>query len=390
MKDMNKETLKEMTEIVNENGLEGMLEVFRILLNEAMLCDRSQALGANPYERCDTRQGYANGFKSKRLQTRMGETEVQVPQVRGELDFYPSCLDKGMRSERSLKLALAEMYLQGVSTRKVTKIMQKLCGFKVTSAQVSRIVQELDGALEAWRNQPLGAFPYVTLDARYEKVRVDGKVRDCAILIAIGIDPEGKRSVLGVSVALSEAEVHWRSFLESLQLRGLRGLKLFVSDAHPGLKSALTSVFPSVLWQRCQFHLQQNAQQYITKQSLKKEVASTIRRIFTAEDRNEADRLLKDAVVKYSDSQTKLAEWMEENIPEGLTVLDCHEDHRKKLRTSNGLERLNREIKRRTRVVGIFPNEASLLRLVSALLSEQDDEWSTHSPRYLNMDFSTE
>lgn len=390
MRYTNENTLKEMTQIVNENGIEGMLEVFRILLNEAMLRDRSQALGANPYERSDTRQGYANGFKPKTIQTRMGQTEVQIPQVRGDVDFYPACLDKGMRSERSLKLALSEMYLQGVSTRKTKKIMQKLCGYEVTSSQVSRVTQELDGALDAWRNQPLGAFPYVILDARYEKVRIDGKVRDCAVLIAIGINSEGKRSVLGVNVALSEAEVHWRSFLESLQLRGLRGLKLFVSDAHPGLKAALRSVFPSVLWQRCQFHLQQNAQQYITKQSLKKEVAATIRRIFTAEDRDQADRFLKEAVGKYSDSQKKLAEWMEENVPEGLSVFDFPEEHRKQLRTSNGLERLNREIKRRTRVVGIFPNEDSLLRLVSALLNEQDDEWSTYSHCYINMNISIE
>ncbi len=390
MEHIKNNTLKEMTQIVNENGIEGMLEVFRVLLNEAMLCDRSQALGANPYERSDTRQGYANGFKAKTIQTRMGQTQVQIPQVRGDIDFYPSCLDKGLRSEKSLKLAFCEMYIQGVSTRKTKKIMQKFCGLEVTSSQVSRATQALDGALEVWRNRPLGEFPYVILDARYEKVRVDGKVRDCAVLIAIGIDPKGKRSVLGVSVALSEAEVHWRSFLESLQLRGLRGLKLFVSDAHPGLKAALKSVFPSVLWQRCQFHLQQNAQQYITKQSLKKEVASRIRRIFTAENRDEANRLLKEAVEKYSESQKKLAEWMEENIPEGLAVFDFPEEHRKQLRTSNGLERLNREIKRRTRVVGIFPNEASLLRLVSALLNEQDDEWSTHSHPYLNMKVSTE
>ena len=390
MKHIKDDTFKEMMQIVNENGIEGMLEVFRVLLNEAMLCDRSQALGAKPYERSDTRQGYRNGFKPKTIQTRMGQTQVQVPQVRGDIDFYPSCLEKGIRSERSLKVALSEMYLQGVSTRKVNKIMQTLCGYEVTSSQVSRVTQELDEALDAWRNRPLGAFPYVILDARYEKARVDGKVRDCAVLIAIGIDPEGKRSVLGVSVALSEAEVHWRSFLESLQRRGLRGLELFVSDAHPGLKAALTSVYPSVLWQRCQFHLQQNAQQYITKQSLKKEVAATMRRIFTAENRNEADRLLKEAVGKYSVSQKKLAEWMEENIPEGLSVFDFPEKHRMQLRTSNGLERLNREIKRRTRVVGIFPNEASLLRLVSALLNEQDDEWSTHAHPYLNMNITTE
>ncbi len=390
MKYINETVLKEMTEIINENGLEGMLDVFRILLNEAMLCDRSHVLGANPYERSNARQGYANGFKPKTIQTRIGETKVQIPQVRGEVEFYPSCLEKGLRSEKSIKLALSEMYIQGVSTRRTEKIMKKFCGFKVTSSQVSRVTQELDGALESWRNRPLGAFPYLILDARYEKVRIDHRVQSCAVLIAIGIDPEGKRSILGVSVSLSEAEVHWRSFLESLQKRGLRGLMLTVSDDHPGLGAALQSVLPSVLWQRCQFHLQQNAQQYITKQSLKKEVAGTIRRIFTAEKRSEADRLLKEAVDKYSESQKKLSEWMEGNIPEGLAVFAIPEEHRKKLRTTNGLERLNREVKRRTRVVGIFPNEASLLRLVSALLNEQDDEWITQLKPYVNMNLSTE
>ena len=305
------------------------------------------------------------------------------------MDFYPSALEKGIRSEQALKLALAEMYVQGVSTRKVSAIVEQLCGTTVSSTQVSQCAAKLDAELQAWRNRPLGAFPYLVLDARYEKVRHDGQLLDCAVLIALGIDPDGKRTILGVSVALSEAEVHWRHFLQSLQQRGLHGVQFIVSDDHPGLGAARTAVFPSVPWQRCQFHLQQNAQAYVPRLDQRAEVADAIRSVFDSPDRPAAEHRLKEVVAPYANSAPKLAAWMEENLPQGLTVFALPPAHQRRLRTSNALERVNQELKRRTRVAGLFPNEASLLRLVSALLNETSDEWETGKV-YLNMENQTQ
>ena len=256
--------------------------------DEAMRQERSHALQAQPYERTETRQGHANGFKPKTLATRLGPIQFRVPQVRGEVDFYPSALDKGIRSEQALKLALAEMYVQGVSTRKVSAIVEQLCGHSVSSTQVSQCAAQLDAQLEIWRTRPLGCFPYVFIDARYEKVRQGGSVLDCAVLIALGVGSDGKRSILGVSVALSEAEVHWRSFLSTLQKRGLHGVQLLISDDHAGLGAARTAVFPAVPWQRCQFHLQQNAQAYVPRLDQRAEVAQTIRSVFDCPDRASA------------------------------------------------------------------------------------------------------
>jgi transposase-like protein len=308
---------------------------------------------------------------------------VAVPQTRG-VEFYPSALEKGVRSERALKLAVAEMYVQGVSTRKVAAITEQLCGLEVTSSQVSRAAEALDEELEKWRARPLGETPYLILDARYEKVRHGGQVVSCAVLVAIGIDTQGKRSVLGVSVSLSEAEAHWRDFLASLQARGLHGVKLVVSDAHAGLREALAARLTGVPWQRCQFHLAKNALAYVPRPSMQPEVSASLRAIFDAPDRSEADRQLDLAVKKYRAVAPKLAEWLEANVPEGLTVFALPPGHRRRLRTSNMLERLNEEIRRRTRVAGLSPNEGSALRLVSAVLMEISEGWES-GRNYLTM-----
>ena len=377
--------LNDLVAMLSTEGFDGMSEAVIVLLNEAMKLDRERHLKATPYERNSARQGYANGFKPKTLQTRLGSLPLAIPQVRqSDTAFYPACLEKGQRSERALKTALAEMYIQGVSTRKVKAVTEKLCGYEVGSTQVSRITQELDGPMKKWRDRPLGQFLYLILDARYEKVRHAGQVIDNAVLIAFGIDALGKRHVLGVSVSLSEAEVHWRAFLESLIKRGLHGVEMIISDAHSGLKAARQAVFPSVPWQRCQFHLQKNASSYVPKQSLKKGVAKDIRDIFNAPNEAEAQRLLKMSLAKYTQTVPKLADWMESNITEGFAVFACPEAYWKKLRTSNLAERINKEIKRRTRVVSIFPNEEACLRLVSALLIEQDEEW-TQAKVYLTI-----
>jgi putative transposase len=253
----------------------------------------------------------------------------------------------------------------------------------LSSAQVSRAAAKLDEGLRAWRERPLGETPYLFLDARYEKVRLEGRIVDCAVLIAVGIEASGKRRVLGCEVATSEAEINWRRFLESLLARGLKGVTLIIADDHAGLKAARRAVLPSVPWQRCQFHLQQNAGALTTRQEARKTVAAQMRAIFNAPDRTEAERLLKAALTLWCKEHPKLAEWAETAIPESLTVFDFPAAHRIRLRTTNGLERINRELRRRTRVASIFPNPDSCLRLVSALLAELDDEWMTGKV-YLN------
>ena len=367
------------------NGLDGAGEALRILVNEASKLERNHYLQARPNERTDARVDYANGYKPKTIMTRVGELTFDVPQVRNS-GFYPSALEKGSRTEQALNIALAEMYVQGVSTRKVITILQALLGPEVSlsSTQVSRAAEQLDVGLAAWRERPLEETPYVFLDARYERIREGGQLIDCAVLVAIGITQNGLRRVLGVSVAFSEAEVHWREFLDSLIRRGLRGVKLIVADAHAGLNAARRATLPSVPWQRCQFHLQQNAQSYVTRLEQKKPVAQRIRAIFNAPDRAEADRLLKQAIQSWASDAPKLAQWAEQNLPEGFSVFDLPFAQRVRLRTTNALERINRELKRRTRVASIFPNAASCLRLVSALLAEYDEDWMT-SKIYLNL-----
>jgi transposase-like protein len=346
----------ELLEQIASQGLDFIPELVRVLVNAAMRAERENYLGAEPYQRSRERQGHANGYKPKTVQTRMGDITFAIPQVR-ESGFYPQAREKGQRSERALTLTLAEMYVQGVSTRKVKAVVEQLCGSVVSSSTVSWAATALDETLQAWRNRPLGEMTYLFLDAHYEKVRQDGQVRDAVILIAAGVDQAGKRHLLGVSVSLGEQEIHWRTFLQSLVARGLCGIQLITSDDHAGLKAARIAVFGGVPWQRCQFYLQQNASAYVPRMDMRVEVAADLRTIFNAPDR--------------------LADWMEKNIPEGLTVFAFPVKHQRKLRTSNPIERLNREIRRRTAVVSIFPNEAACLRLISAVLMEYDEEWQT-------------
>lgn len=373
-----------LLEQVAEQGLSVLPELVRIVINTAMQAEREQYLGAAAYERTDSRRGHANGYKAKTVTTQVGPVTFDVPQVR-EGGFYPEALERGLRTERALLTTLAEMYVQGVSTRKVAAITEQLCGTAIFSAQVSRAAALLDEELSAWRSRPLGRCPFLFLDARYEKVRQGGQVRDAAVLLAVGVNDQGKREVLGVSVSLGEHEVHWRAFLKDLQSRGLSGVGLVVSDDHLGLKAARQAVFGGLPWQRCQFHLQQNAQAYVPRQALKAEVAADIRAVFNAADRPAAELLLKQTVARYAVTAPKLADWLETNIPEGLTVFDRPAHQRRLLRTVNGLERLNREIRRRTRVAVLFPNEVSCLRLATAIVMEVSEEWQTGRV-YLRLD----
>src|SRR4029079_465024 len=291
-------------------------------------------------------------------------------------------LERGSRSEKALRLALAEMYVQGVSTAKVTKITEELCGCEISSSDVSRATALWDEDLAKWRQRPLAAMKYLILDARYEKVRHGGQVRDCAVLTAIGVDATGHRSILGVSVSLSEAEVHWREFFKSLLARGLHGVELIVSDAHAGLQDARRACFHGVPWQRCQFHLLHNALAHVPREEMKHEVMEDLKSVFDSADQRSAEERLERVVQKYQSSAPALAAWMEANVPEGLAVFALPASHRRRMRTTNVLERLNRELKRHTRVATLFPNEAALLRLVTGVMIELSDEWET-TKRYV-------
>ena len=375
--------LTTVIEALSSNSSDGMKTLLETVLNAAMRAERDKALRAAPYERTEERQGHANGFKPKVLNSRMGSLELQIPQARG-IAFYPGSLEKGLRSERALKLAVAEMYLKGVSTRKVEAITHELCGLEISSSQVSRMTKELDEEFESFRNRKLGIFKYLFLDALYLKIRHNGTVIDQSVFIAYGVNAFGRREIVGVSVSLSEAEVHWREFLKSLQQRGLSGLELITSDDHAGLRAALRSVFPSVKWQRCQFHLSQNAQQYVPKKSLREEVAGAMRDIFNSSTLAAAEQMIKEVSSRFAKSAPEFSVWLEENACEGLTCYQFPKKHRKRIRTNNGVERINREVKRRTRVAVLFPNGASALRLVTSVLMEIHDEWVT-GKTYLDM-----
>ncbi len=388
MQDRNDSIVADLMEQLIETGPDGMAGVFTALFNLAMRVEREQHLGARAYERTPERGGYANGFKPKRLDTAAGTLKLQVPKSRGgETPFYPQSLERGRRSTRAVMLAIAQMYIQGVSTRDVEKVMAEFGLESLSSSQVSRAAALLDEELEAWRTRPLGPFPYLFLDARYEKMRVGGVVRDVAILSAIGIGEDGKRSVLGLSVALSEAEIHWRDFIRSLTDRGLHGVRFITSDDHAGLGIARKAVLPGAAWQRCQFHLARNAIHHAPTLAIRKAIGRQLRAVWNAVDLAGAEAELARIVAAYADSAPKLAQWLERNVPEGLAVFSLPEAHRRRMRTANPIERaIQQELKRRTRKIRVFPNEASLERLATAILVEIDEQWIAADRAYLTME----
>jgi transposase-like protein len=361
-------------------------KILAAIYDQAMIAEREAHLCAGSYERSESRDGYANGFKPRSLQTRVGRLSLHIPQVRGSnTKFYPKCLDRGTRSERAIMLTAAEMYIHGVSTRRVEAVFQAMGIDNYSAEQVSNASKILDEELIKWRTRRITqCVKVIYVDATYQKVRIDGVAVNLATFIVTGILEDGHRTILAVDSDISEAELHWRRVFRELIDRGLRGVKLIVSDAHEGLAAARQAVFSGVPWQRCQLHLQQNAQAYITKRSLKEQVASDIRAIFNASSMDEAKRLLDIMVEKYAKDQQKLSAWMRDNIPKGLTVFMFPKHMRKKLRTNNIEERINRSIKARTRIISVFPNQMLQLRLVSAICMEISDDWETGTT-YLNV-----
>lgn len=380
----NKYVIQEILEEFARTGIGQLKESLENLFNQLMIAERENFVGASPYERTPARHGHCNGFKEKKLLTRTGELALKIPQVRGE-QFYPSCLEKGEKVEQALKQVLAEAYVQGVSTRKMKQITEELCGKEISSTQVSRFGAVLDEEVKKFKERSLGSYTYLFLDAQYEKVRHEGTVRSLAVLKAVGVTPDGAREVLSVSCSLSEAEVHWRNFLEDLIRRGMHGIKMVTSDQHSGLTAALRAVLPSVPWQRCLFHLAQNAGSYAPHAGMKEECCQAVREIYGAISREEAKMRLDRIVERLKFKANRFCTWLEESFVEGLTFYQFPQDHWKKIRTVNIVERLNQEQKRRTRVVRLFPSVESCERLVVTIGMRTNEEWSSSGRIYLKM-----
>jgi putative transposase len=346
-------------------------------------------VGAEPYERAAGRTGHRNGYKPRTLTTRVGTLELRVPQDR-EGTFSTELFRRYQRTEQALVVTLLEMYVQGVSTRKVATITEQLCGTSFSKSQVSALAGRLDATLTAWRERPLTAarYPYLTVDARYEHVRVDGRVVSQGVLIVAGVRDDGRRELLAVEVADTESEATYQELFRQLKTRGLQGVALVTSDDHAGLRAAIARHFQGASWQRCQVHFARNAQGRVGAKH-RAQLGEDLRAIFAAPDAVQARATAQRCSERWRPSHPTLAAQLEEDLEACLACYAVPAAHRLRVRTTNGLERVNQELKRRTRVVRIFPNRAALLRLVTALAMEQSEEWVS-GRRYLDMDLLRE
>ena len=357
-------------------------------LQEVLEAEMNEALGAGRGERTAQRLGYRAGYYSRGLVTRIGKLELRVPRDR-EGRFSTELFERYQRSEKALVSALAEMYVQGVSTRKVKAITEELCGHTFSASTISRINKSLDTMLRRCAQRRLEEpYPYVILDARYEKVRLDGVIQSQAVFIAIGINWEGRRQVLGVELSNRESSSSWKEFLKGLKTRGLNGVEFVVSDDHAGLKRAVRELLPEAVWQRCYVHFLRNALDYLPRKA-DDDCRQELRWLYDRRNLKEAQQDLQAWLKRWEKRYAKLTDWVEENIGETLNFYRLPRQHHKHLKSTNMLERLNEEVKRRTRVVRIFPNPASCLRLVRALCAETHEAW-LEDHRYLNMDYLKE
>jgi transposase-like protein len=363
-------------------------ELLREVLQEVLEQEMTDTLGAEKGERSPGRLGYRSGYYSRGLVTRVGKLELRIPQDR-QGQFSTQIFERYQRSEKALVSALAEMYIQGVSTRKVKAITEELCGHAFSASAISAVNKTLDESLERFAKRPLEeAYPYLVLDARYEKVRQDGVIRSQAVQIAIGINDEGRRQILAVELANRESQTSWKDVLLELKSRGLRGVEFVVSDDHPGLKRAIAEVIPEAVWQRCYVHFLRNALDHLPRKAVD-DCLRELRWLYDRRDLTEAQKDLAQWLERWGQKYPKLCEWVEENINETLTFYQLPLSHHKHMKSTNMLERFNEEIKRRTRVVRIFPNEPSCLRLIRALAAETHEDWLEAS-RYLNMELLKE
>jgi transposase-like protein len=378
----NKKTVSELKAVIagDQDLIRGIVQ---IAVQEFLEAEMDEALGAAKGERTDGRLGYRSGYYPRKLIARVGTLELRVPQDR-QGRFSTEIFSRYQRSEKALVAALIEMYVQGVSTRKIKAVSEELCGHEFSASTISELNATLDEELERFARQRLeGEYPYLILDARYEKVREAGVIRSRAVLVAIGIDWEGRRRILGVELAGRESATSWRDFLLGLKARGLCGVRMAVTDDHAGLKRAIAEVLPEAAWQRCYVHFLRNALDHLPRKAAD-DCLTELRWLYDRRDAAEARLHLRAWLERWAAKYPKLCAWVEEAIEETWTFYRQPREHHKHLKSTNLLERLNQELKRRTHVVRIFPNEQSCLRLIRALASEQHEEW-LDGPVYLDM-----
>ncbi len=385
MAEDHRRSVEELTQgiLLDDPGF--LQEIVERVLQRMLEVQMTDHVGAAPYERTEKRTGHRNGYKPRTLRTRVGTLNLLVPQDR-EGTFSTRLFARYQRNEKALVLALMEMYVEGISTRKVAEVTEVLCGTSFSKSLVSRLAGDLDAEVQAWRNRPLSAetYPYLFVDARYEKVRVGHRVVSQGVLIVSAVREDGFREVLAVDVADTESEATYQELFRSLKARGLKGVELVTSDEHLGLEAAIARHFQGTSWQRCQVHYARNLTKVVPR-TKRKELAAGLSGVFAAPTREMALKLVERLADRWrGKGYPKVAEHIEENIEDCLACLAFPESHRRRIRTTNGLERLNQEIKRRTRVVRIFPNREACLRLVTALAIEQSEEWIT-GRRYLDM-----
>ena len=365
-----------------DDNTDFLREGVRVLSQALMELEVSGRLGAERYERTEDRKGQRNGYRERRWDTRVGTIELQVPRVR-DGSYFPSLLQPRRRAERALVSVIQEAYIQGVSTRRVDELVKALGMEGISKSQVSRLCQELDEEVERFRTRSLeGPYPYVWLDATFVKVRRDGRVMSQAIVLAIGVKMTGEREVLGFDVGHSEDKAFWLQFLRSLVARGLTGVELVISDAHEGLKGAIAAVIQGACWQRCRVHFMRNALAQVPK-TASEMVAATIRTVFAQPDAKGARGQWRQVADNLRGRFPRLGELLDDAENDVLAYVAFPNEHWRQIWSNNPLERLNREIKRRTDVVGIFPNAESVVRLVGSFLAEQNDEWQI-SRRYFS------
>ena len=349
-------------------------EGMRVFSEAVMELEVTQHVGAERHARTAERTGQRNGYRDRRWDTRVGTIDLQVPRVR-DGSYFPALLDPRRRAERALVAVVQEAYVHGVSTRRVDDLVQALGIVGISKSEVSRLCATLDTEVERFRTRPLtGAYPYIWLDATYLKVRQDGRVVAMAVVIAIGVTAEGQREVLGLDVGPSEEEAFWQQFLRGLVERGLTGVQLVISDAHAGLKRALTAILLGASWQRCRVHFVRNALALVPK-GAQQLVAATIRTVFAQPDATSAREQWRRVADGFRERFPRLADLMDDAEADVLAYLPFPSAHWRQIWSNNPLERLNKEVKRRTDVVGIFPNDAAVIRLVGMVLAEQHDEW---------------
>lgn len=354
------------------------------VVQEILDAEMTAHLGAEPYERTDTRTGQRNGYKPRQLHTRVGTLTLLVPQDRGGT-FSTQIFARYQRTEKALVLAVMEMYLEGVSTRKVAAITEALCGTTFSKSLVSRLASALDVELATWRSRSLAdhSYPYLFVDARYEYIRVGGQVSSHGVLIVSGVRVDGKRAILAVAVADTESAATYQAVFRDLKARGLRGVRLVTSDDHAGLRAAIDRYFQGAGWQRCQVHYQRNLLGMVGT-SRRKELADDLRCLFTTTTPTQVRLATNQLADRWRGTHPAVARSLEEESEACFACLAFPLAHQPRIRTTNGLERLNQELKRRTRVIRIFPNREACLRLVTALCAEQSEEWES-GRQYLDM-----